>query len=165
MTDFENILTKIDTIKTENYKKFNIIINNIKAEAPNNKLSFKVRELKNTISKKQYYNSQKIGYKNDLVKSSNELSNSIDIHCDSERLSWSKLSKQTKLEKLKSNIEKNNIPDDISDIIMKTKINKKDVTYDIFTEEIANLNFIKVNDNVYEIIKKVKKVKKKQIFK
>ena len=49
MTDFENILTKIDTIKTENYKKFNIIINNIKAEAPNNKLSFKVRELKNTI--------------------------------------------------------------------------------------------------------------------
>ena len=165
MTDFENILTKIDTIKTENYKKFNIIINNIKAEAPNNKLSFKVRELKNTISKKQYYNSQKIGYKNDLVKSSNELSNSIDIHCDSERLSWSKLSKQTKLDKLKSYIEKNNIPDDISDIIMKTKINKKDVTYDIFTEEIANLNFIKVNDNVYEIIKKVKKVKKKQIFK
>tara|TARA_B110000977_G_scaffold150737_1_gene191200 strand:- start:1049 stop:1546 length:498 start_codon:yes stop_codon:yes gene_type:complete len=165
MTDFENILTKIDTIKTENYKKFNIIINNIKAEAPNNKLSFKVRELKNTISKKQYYNSQKIGYKNDLVKSSNELSNSIDIHCDSERLSWSKLSKQTKLDKLKSYIEKNNIPVDISDIIMKTKINKKDVTYDIFTEEIANLNFIKVNDNVYEIIKKVKKVKKKQIFK
>ena len=165
MTDFENILTKIDTIKTENYKKFNIIINNIKAEAPNNKLSFKVRELKNTISKKQYYNSQKIGYKNDLVKSSNELSNSIDIHCDSERLSWSKLSKQTKLDKLKLYIEKNNIPDDISDIIMKTKINKKDVTYDIFTEEIANLNFIKVNDNVYEIIKKVKKVKKKQIFK
>ena len=165
MTDFENILTKIDTIKTENYKKFNIIINNIKAEAPNNKLSFKVRELKNTISKKQYYNSQKIGYKNDLVKSSNELSNSIDIHCDSERLSWSKLSKQTKLDKLKSYIEKNNIPVDISDIIMKTKINKKDVNYDIFTEEITNLNFIKVNENIYEIIKKVKKVKKKQIFK
>tara|TARA_B110000858_G_C17737313_1_gene443174 strand:+ start:406 stop:903 length:498 start_codon:yes stop_codon:yes gene_type:complete len=165
MTDFENILSKIDTIKNNNYKKFNIIINNIKEETPNNILSYKVKELKNTISKNQYYNSQKIGYKNDLVESSTELSKSINIQCESERLTWSKLSKQIKLDKLKSYIEKNNIPVDISDIIMKTKINKKDVNYDIFTEEITNLNFIKVNENIYEIIKKVKKVKKKKIFK
>ena len=165
MTDFKNILTTLDTIKNKNYEKFNIIINNIKEVTPNNNLSFKVRELKNTISKKQYFNNIKIEYKNDLVKSSSELSNSIDIQCTSERVSWSKLSKETKIDKLKSYIEKNNIPDDISELIMKKKIIKKDVDYDIFTEEITNLNFIKVNENVYEIIKKIKRVKKKQIFK
>ena len=133
MTDFDNIISEIDTIKNKNYEKFNIIINNIKEIKPNNNLSYKVKELKNTISKKQYFNSQKIGYNNDLVQSSSDLSDSINIHCTVERLPWSKLSKEVKLEKLNLYIEQNNIPEDISKVILKKRINKKDIEYDIFT--------------------------------
>ena len=139
MTEFNNILSTIDTIKVENFKKFNIIINNSKDIKPDNNLSYKVKELKNTISKQQYFNSQKIGYKEQLVQSSSDLSNSINIQCTTERLTWSKLSKKEKLDKLQKYIESNNIPEDISVIILKKRINKKDVEYDIFTEEIKNL--------------------------
>ena len=62
-------------------------------------------------------------------------------------------------------IGSNNIPEDISDIILKKRINKKDVEYDIFTEEIKNLNFLTYQNDTYKIIDKIKKVKKKQIFK
>lgn len=166
MTDFDNILLNLNTVKSKNYEKFNIIINNIKSKPPNNTLSYKVKELKNTISKKQYFNSQKIGYKNDLVSSSTELSNSVNIQCESERISWSKLSKKTKKEKLMAYIEKHNIPEDISELIQKQKINKKDVDYDIFIEEITNLNFLTFENETYKIIKKQQKVKKKKkIFK
>tara|TARA_B110000211_G_scaffold30222_1_gene30704 strand:+ start:15684 stop:16184 length:501 start_codon:yes stop_codon:yes gene_type:complete len=166
MTDFDNILLNLNTVKSKNYEKFNIIINNIKSKPPNNTLSYKVKELKNTISKKQYFNSQKIGYKNDLVSSSTELSNSVNIQCESERISWSKLSKKTKKEKLMAYIEKHDIPEDISELIQKQKINKKDVDYDIFIEEITNLNFLTFENETYKIIKKQQKVKKKKkIFK
>lgn len=165
MTEFNNILSTIDTLKVENFKKFNIIINNSKDIKPDNNLSYKVKELKNTISKQQYFNSQKIGYKEQLVQSSSDLSNSINIQCTTERLTWSKLSKKEKLDKLQKYIESNNIPEDISVIILKKRINKKDVEYDIFTEEIKNLNFLTNQNGTYKIIDKIKKVKKKQIFK
>ena len=63
-------------------------------------------------------------------------------------------------------IEKHNIPEDISELIQKQKINKKDVDYDIFIEEITNLNFLTFENETYKIIKKQQKVKKKKkIFK
>ena len=46
------------------------------------------------------------------------------------------------------------------------EINKKDVDYDIFIEEITNLNFLTFENETYKIIKKQQKVKKKKkIFK
>tara|TARA_B100000780_G_C21115333_1_gene451168 strand:+ start:642 stop:1151 length:510 start_codon:yes stop_codon:yes gene_type:complete len=163
---FDEIRKNINAEMMLEFEKYNV--KNIKIDSEIdydiNKISYDVNKFKSKIGKLQYLNQMKgkkipnydIG--NDLMFGS--------INNETERCTWTNLSTKIRKNKLIEFLDTINLAKPMYEEIIKRRIYKKDVEYDIFTEKIKSLNFLNLVNDEYVVTKKIKKKKKqKMIFK
>ena len=96
----------------------------------------------------------------------NELSNMKFIHSEINRKEWSELDKIEKKKALVEFLDTLKLNEELYNIILKKRLLKNDVYFNIFNQKIEGLSFLELKDNEYFIKEKKKKATKKlKIFK
>ena len=168
MEVFDQIKKDLEKQRNLEFKKYNVtggdkIIVKINKEDLN-KVSYDVRKFTAQNKKQQYLSSLK-GNNTKEYDIGNDLINMETIQDNVERKGWSSLKTPEKKLKIKDFLDKLDLKQELYDVIVNKRIYKKDVEYNIFSSSVEKLNFLKLEDGVYKIIKKKTKKKNQKIFK
>jgi hypothetical protein len=168
MEVFDEIRKNINAQKEQEFEKYEVnyeLTNNkINKEMDINKISYDVNKFTAKIGKLQYLNEMKgktmpnydIGH--DLLH--------CDINNENDRKGWTDLTSKEKKNKLNDFLDTVNLTKYMYEDIVKRRLYKKDIEFDVFTEKITSLHFLNLVNGEYVVTQKIKKKKKaKKLFK
>ena len=166
METFHEIKQNLQKQRNEEFQKFNVIIesNTVINKEDINKVSYDIRKFTSKLQKQQYLSSLK-GKKVKDYDIGDNLINMESIQDNIERKGWGDLSSIEKKKKIKNFLDTLQLNSSLYEAIVNKRIYKKDVQYNIFSSSIENLNFLKLENGEYKIVKKKVKKKKQKIFK
>lgn len=166
---FKDIEIALEKLRDREFKIFNIQFENKveKKEFDPNKISFDAKKIGQKISMyKKRRRKKGVHIKNENIVIGNDLANMKYIQTETDRKRWTELSKIEKKKQLIDYLDTLSLDNELYDIILKRRILKKDVEFNIFEQKIESLNFLIIEDNKYKMKISKKKVKKApKIFK
>lgn len=166
---FKDIEIALEKLRDREFKIFNIQFENKveKKEFDPNKISFDAKKIGQKISMyKKKRRKKGVHIKNENIVIGNDLANMKYIQTETDRKRWTELSKIEKKKQLIDYLDTLSLDNELYDIILKRRILKKDVEFNIFEQKIESLNFLIIEDNKYKMKISKKKVKKApKIFK
>ena len=166
---FKDIEIALEKLRDREFKIFNIQFeNNVeKKEFDPNKISFDAKKIGQKINDyKKRKRKKGVHVKNENFVIGNDLANMKYIQTETDRKRWTELSKIEKKKQLIDYLDTLSLDNELYDIILKRRILKKDVEFNIFEQKIESLNFLIIEDNKYKMKISKKKVKKTpKIFK
>lgn len=166
---FKDIEIALEKLRDREFKIFNIQFENKveKKEFDPNKISFDAKKIGQKISMyKKKRRKKGVHIKNENIVIGNDLANMKYIQTETDRKRWTELSKIEKKKQLIDYLDTLSLDNELYDVILKRRILKKDVEFNIFEQKIESLNFLIIEDNKYKMKISKKKVKKApKIFK
>lgn len=171
MSSFDEIENMLSKLRDREYKIFNIKIiseesNKLKKEIDINKKSHDVSQIEKKVNDYKKRRKKKKKQEESYYNIGNELSNMKFIHSEINRKEWSELDKIEKKKALVEFLDTLKLNEELYNIILKKRLLKNDVYYNIFNQKIEGLSFLEIKDNEYIIKEKKKKTTKKlKIFK
>lgn len=171
MSSFDEIENMLSKLRDREYKIFNIKIiteesNKLKKEIDINKKSHDVSQIEKKVNDYKKRRKKKKKQEESYYNIGNELSNMKFIHSEINRKEWSELDKIEKKKALVEFLDTLKLNEELYNIILKKRLLKNDVYYNIFNQKIEGLSFLEIKDNEYIIKEKKKKATKKlKIFK
>ena len=168
---FKDIEICIQNLRDREFKIFNIEadiepIKKILSEEDINKISFDAKKINQKVNDYKIKKTKKKSIVSNNFTVGNDLANMQFIQSDVDRKRWTELSKIEKKKALIDYIDTLNLDEELYNVILKRRILKNDVNYNIFDQKIESLNFLIIKDNKYKMKLKKKNGKKTpKIFK
>ena len=168
MEVFDEIRKNINAQKEHEFEKYEVnyelFDNDVNKEIDINKISYEVNKFTGKIGKLQYLNGMK-GKKMPDDDIGNDLLHG-DINNENDRKGWGDLTPKEKKNKLIEFLDTINLTKSMYEEIIKRRLYKKDIEFDVFTEKITSLHFLNLVNDEYVVTQKIKKKKKtKKLFK
>jgi len=169
MEIFDKIRENINAQREQEFKKYKVnydidlFDNSGSKEVDINKVSYNVNKFTANIGKLQYLNELK-GKKNKNYDIGTDLLYG-DINNENDRKGWSDLTSKEKKIKLIDFLDTINLTKPMYEEIIKRRLYKKDIEFNVFTEKITSLHFLNLINDEYIVTQKIKKKKKtKKLF-